>query len=164
VKLTYPAGSADYEKMVLLLKDSFARAGIVLEPQPLEWAIFTERLNTRNFDAISLGWTSGIENDLYQIFHSSQMAAQGDDFISYKNEELDKVIDEARRTVDEAKRMPLWRKAHAILREDQPYTFISFGKSLVFIDNRVANVQLLKIGLSPREEWFVPREKQRWTR
>jgi peptide/nickel transport system substrate-binding protein len=162
-KLTYPAGSGNYDRMVLFMKDAYARAGIVLKPDPLEWAVFTDRLENKNFEAISLGWTAGVENDVYQMFHSSQMVAGGDDFMSYKNPELDAAIDAARQTMDESKRMPLWQRAHAILHEDQPYTFLWYGKSLIFIDNRIRNVQLTKLGINPSEEWYVPSQQQRYT-
>ncbi len=162
-KLTYPSGSANYEKMVLYLKDSFAAAGVALVPDPLEWSVFTDRLKNKDFLAISLGWTSGIETDIYQMFHSSQMVEGGDNFMSYKNDELDELITQARRTVDEASRMPLWHRCHEILHEDQPYTFLFWGKSLRFIDRRIRNVQLLRMGLSPDQEWWVPQAEQRWS-
>jgi len=161
-KLTYPSGSANYEKMVLFMKDAYARAGVVLKPDPLDWAVMVERLNNKNFEAISLGWTAGIETDIFQMFHSSQMVAEGDDFMSYKNEELDQLINQARRAINEDERMPLWRKCHAILHEDQPYTFLSFGKSLVFLDNTIQDVKLTKrMGLNDRTEWFEPVGQQR---
>jgi peptide/nickel transport system substrate-binding protein len=161
--LTYPAGHGNYDKMVLFIKDALARAGIVCKPDALEWAVFTDRLNNKNFEAISLGWSAGIETDIFQMFHSSQAVEGGDDFTSYKSPELDAAIDQARQTMDEAKRMPLWQKCHAILHEDQPYTFLWFGKSLVFIERRIHNVQLTKLGLNPTEEWFVPADQQRYT-
>ncbi len=161
-KLTYPSGSTNYEKMVLFLKDAYARAGIVLVPDPLEWSVFTERLKNKDFAVITLGWTSGIETDVYQMFHSSQIPDGGDNFISYSSPELDGLIETARRTVDEDTRMPMWHRAHEILHEDQPYTFLFFSKSLRFIDNRVRNVQELPMGLSPSEEWWVPADLQKW--
>jgi peptide/nickel transport system substrate-binding protein len=163
-RLTYPSGSANYERQVLFIRDALARAGIVVQPDPLEWAVFTQRLENKDFDAITLGWTSGLESDIYQMFDSSQMMAGGDNFMSYRNEELDRIIRAARREVDEDKRMPLWREAHRILNEDQPYMFLWFGKSLVFVDERIQNVRETKMGLTPRMEWYVPRERQRWTR
>jgi peptide/nickel transport system substrate-binding protein len=162
-KLTYPSGSANYEKMAIFLKDSYARAGIVLKPDALEWAVFTDRLNNKNFEAISLGWTAGIESDVFQMFHSSQTVEGGDNFMSYKNPELDKVIDEARRTVDEAKRMELWHKVHRIIAEDQPYTFLFFRKELRFLDGRIENVQLTRLGMNGFDEWYVPAAKQKYS-
>jgi peptide/nickel transport system substrate-binding protein len=58
--------------------------------------------------------------------------------------------------------MPLWRKAHAILHEDQPYFFLWFSKSMNFVDKRIHNVQLTKLGLNDRGEWFIPSAEQRW--
>ena len=163
-KLTYPSGTGNYEKMIIALKDSYAKAGIKLNPDPLEWASFTDRLNNKNFEAITLGWGAKIESDIYQEFHSSQMKAGGDDFMSYRNEELDKTIDEARRTVDEGKRMVLWQKAHQILAEDQPYMFLWVRKGMWFADKRFQNVKVTKLGLNDYEEWFVPRDRQKWTK
>ena len=164
-KLTYPSGSESYERIVLFMKDSYARAGIVLELDPLEWSVFAERINGRTFDAIMLGWGGGsIEKDIRQMYHSSQIADGADNFMSYSNPELDKLIDEARVTMDEKTRMKLWQKCHAILYEDQPYTYMFNSQSLRFIDKRIANIQKVTQGLNDRIEWFVPTDLQRWTK
>ena len=161
-KLTYPSGNANYEKMVLFLKDSYSRVGIELIPDPLEWSVFTDRLKNKSFEVISLGWTAGIENDVYAMFDSANMDAGGDDFISYHNPECDKAIEQARKTIDDKQRMPLWRKVHAIMHEDQPYLFLWFSKTLNFADKRIHNMQVTKLGLNDRTEWFVPADQQHW--
>ncbi len=163
-KLTYPAGGSNYDQMALFMKDAYSRAGIVLKPDPLEWGAFTQRLEEKNFEAISLGWSAGVEGDIYQMFHSSQMGPGGDDFMSYKSEKLDGLIDAARRTMDEPARMKLWQQAHAVLHEDQPYTFLWYGKSLIFVDKRVENIHRVTLGLNPRTEWYVPTKAQKWTK
>ncbi len=162
-KMTYSTGVANYETQSLFIKDSLAKAGIVVEADPLEWSVFKERLEQKNYDAISLGWTSGIETDINQMFHSSQMIAGGDNFMSYKNAELDECITKARSTLDETERMKLWNRCHQILNEDQPYMFLWFQKSLNFVDKRFQNVREMRSGLSPRTEWYVPKTAQRWT-
>jgi peptide/nickel transport system substrate-binding protein len=165
-KLTYLESNEDTKRMVLLLKDLYARAGVRLIPFPQEWPVMLENLDKKDFEAITLGWTSGIETDLYQIFHSNQAISNGDNYISYKNPELDKLIVEARRTVDEDKRMPLWQQAERILYEDQPYTFLMRRKSLLFVDKRIHNVLMTKLGLNlgslPMEN-YVPAAQQKYT-
>ena len=165
-KLTYLESNEDTKRMVLLLKDLYARAGVRLIPFPQEWPVMLENLDKKDFEAITLGWTSGIETDLYQIFHSDQAISNGDNYISYKNPELDKLIVEARRTVDEGKRMPLWQQAERILYEDQPYTFLMRRKSLLFVDKRIHNVLMTKLGLNlgslPMEN-YVPAAQQKYT-
>ena len=165
-KLTYLESNEDTKRMVLLLKDLYARAGIKMIPFPQEWPVMLENLDKKDFDAITLGWTSGIETDLYQIFHSAQAVSNGDNYISYNNSVLDHLIDEARRTVDESKRMLLWQQAERIIYEDQPYTFLMRRKSLLFVDQRIHNLQMTKLGLNlgllPLEN-YVPKAQQKYT-
>ncbi len=169
-KLSFPAKNETYERVILFLKDTYARAGIKMELDPLDWPIMIKRLEERDFDAISLAWTGGAETDIYQMFHSSQMKDNGDDCMSYQNPELDKLIEQARSTVDEEKRMPLWQKCSLILHEDQPYTFLYNTKSLVFIDQRIRNIGRSKLGLNyvsrfnMPNPWYVPKAQQKWTR
>jgi peptide/nickel transport system substrate-binding protein len=164
-ELVYFQGNDDTGRMVLFLKDLLARAGILLKPKPTEWSVMIDLLKKRDFDAITLGWTSGLETDLYQMFHSSQIEGGGNNFISYKNKELDDLIDKARATVDEETRMPLWQDSEAKLFEDQPYTFLMRRKSLVFVDRRIRNVEKTRVGLNlgsvPMEN-FVPENEQRY--
>ncbi len=164
-KMIYFQGNKSRERTVLFLKDIYARAGIKLEPSPQEFPVMQEALKKRDFDAITMGWSSGIETDIYQMFHSSQMKDDGDNFISYQNPELDKLIDEARRTVDEPKRMILWQQAERMMYEDQPYTFLIREQSLLFVDKRIQNLQMSKLGLNygslPMEN-YVPAPLQKY--
>ncbi len=164
-ELTYFQGNEDTGRMVLLLKDMYAKAGVKLIPTPTEWPVMIDKLDNKDFMAITLGWTSGIETDIYQMFHSSQTKTNGNNFINYKSDEMDKLIDEARKTVDESKRMPLWKKAEAIFYEDQPYTFLKRSMSLVFIDKRYKNLSMTKLGLNSSMlplETYVPKANQKY--
>jgi peptide/nickel transport system substrate-binding protein len=164
--LVYFQEDEDTQRVVLFLRDLYARAGVLMIPKPTEWSVMIDLLQRKNFDAITLAWTSGVETDIYQMFHSSQTVRGGDNFVNYKNPRLDAVIETARAAVDEKDRMPLWRKAERILYEDQPYTFLMRRESLVFIDDRMRNVQVTKLGLNKDlvpVEWFVPADLQRYT-
>ena len=164
-ELVYAQSSEDTARMVLLLKDMYARAGVKLIPKPTEWPVMIEMLNKKSFDVITLGWTSGLETDIYQMFHSSQAKTDGNNFISYKSDALDKIIEEARTIVDEEKRMKVWRKAEAIFYEDQPYTFLRRSQSLVFINKRYKNLRMTKLGLNRSFtplETYVPKGEQKY--
>lgn len=163
-ELTFFQDNDDTRRMVLFLRDLYARAGILMKPKPTEWSVMVEDLRQKNFDAITLGWTSGIEIDIYQMFHSSQSMENGDNFINYSNPELDATIDAARGEVDEEKRMKLWHKAERILVEDQPYTFLFRRNTLAFVDDRISNLEKTGLGLnlmSVPVEIYVPADRQR---
>ncbi len=165
-ELVYFQDSDNTKKIVLFLKDAYARAGIRLIPKPTEWSVMMELMDQRDFDAITLGWTSGIEIDVFQMLHSSQTADKGDNFVNFKNTEFDDLIERARHTVIESERMPLWQAAEKVLYREQPYTFLMRGKSLGFIDKRIKNVQQtnigLNIGITPLEI-YVPLAEQKRT-
>ena len=164
--LNYPAGSDDYKRMILLLKDLFVAGGVVLEPEPTDWPLILEAVDNKSFDAITLGWTSGFEVDLYQFFHSSQNGPGGDNFVSYANPELDALIDAARMELDEPTRMAMWHEAERLIWEDQPYTFLFRRARLDFFDGRIANIQRVRAGLNwpglwrMPTEWYVPASRQ----
>jgi len=164
-KLTYPSGSQDFDRVVLFLKDSYARAGITMELEPLEFSVLIDRLDQQTFDAITLRWGGGaVESDIRQMFHSSQTRKGGDNVMNYRNPKLDELIDKARSTIDAKKRMELWQACHRILYEDQPYTFMVRQKALLFTDDRLHNIQRTTEGISDRKEWYVPEPLQKWGR
>ncbi len=168
-KLTYPSGIKLYDRVVFLMKDTMAAAGIAMEPDPIDWPILQTRLENRDFDAMSLRWGGGsVEGDITQMFHSSQIEDNGDNYPSYRNPQLDKVIDEAKSTVDKAKRLPLWQQSHRILHEDQPYTFLTNQKALAFYDKRIQNIKPSQLGLNYVSiyvmpiPWYVPTTMQKY--
>jgi peptide/nickel transport system substrate-binding protein len=168
-KITYPSGVAIWDKVALFMKDAYARAGIVAEPDRIDWPVLVNRLNTSDFDAICLAWSTTPESDPYQIFHSSQIKGQGDNRVGYSSPDCDAAIDKARTTVDRDERMKGWHAVHRILHEDQPYTFMTIRKELRFINKRVKNIELSKLGLNYEDlnggmlPWYVPQAQQRYS-
>jgi len=163
-ELVYPQGGGDFQRIVLFLRDLYARAGIVMRPLPTEWSVMLDNIREQNFDAITLGWSSGVEVDITQMFHSSEAKPGGDNFMNYTNPEMDRLIDAARREVDHDERMKLWHAAERVLYEDQPYTFLVRSKALAFVDRRLTNVEVNRLGLNLLRvpvEIYVPADLQR---
>jgi peptide/nickel transport system substrate-binding protein len=157
VRLTYPSSNDRAARVALLLKESFAAAGVTLEPEPVEFPVLLNQIDTRDFDAVMLAWAGSIENDLYSLFDSSQIADRGSNFMSYSNPALDRIIRKARRTTDDTNRLALWHEAHRILADDQPYTFLTSRTGLCFVNKRIKNVQKSKVGLNYMPGWSMPR-------
>ena len=164
-ELVYYQENEDTERMVLFLKDLYARAGVHLKPAPAEWPVMLDLLGKRDYDAITLGWTSGVETDVYQMFHGSQTEDGGDNFVHFRHAGFDRLVDEARATVLEEVRMPLWQAVERIFHEEQPYTFLMRRKTLAFVDRRIENLEVTKLGLnlgSVPVEIFTPGAAQRY--
>ena len=149
-----PGGSETGEKIATILKEELNGIGINMTIRKTEWAVFTTRLNERNFDAVTLAWSMGIESDPYQIWSSTQ-AESGSNFIGFKNAEVDRLIETARKEFDKDKRIELYRQFSEIIHEEQPYTFLFCRKATVAVNKRFENVTVYPLGIEPTE-WFVP--------
>lgn len=148
------------EKIATILKEELDKIGIQMQIRKTEWAVFTSRLNERNFDAVTLAWSMGVESDPYQIWSSTQ-AEKGSNFVGFKNAEADKLIEEARKEFDKKKRIALYRKFSEIVHDEQPYTFLFCRKSTVAVDRRFSNVIIHPLGIDPTE-WYVPLPLQKY--
>ena len=142
--LTIPADSPVYTEICEIIKNQFARVGIIMRITPFEFSVLVDRLDKRDFDAAMLGWTGDIEGDPYQIWDSDSIKDKGSNFIGFSNPEADKLIEAGRREMDESKRMVIWHKLEAIIHDQQPYTFMMAGKSLAFINRRFKNTEPYK--------------------
>ncbi|QDU71003.1 Oligopeptide-binding protein AppA precursor [Mucisphaera calidilacus] len=167
IQITYPAGSDLGQKIMLAFKDQYALAGINLELNPQKWALLLQSMNSKDFEAITLGWgAGGFEGDIEQMFHSRNIP-NGDNRNAYSNPDLDALIEKAHVTLDREERMEIWRQCHRILHEDQPYTFLFRSKVRFWLDDRFANVhEMPVVGMNYTStwpvpiEWYVPAEMQ----
>ena len=147
------SGSATQARILPMIKEFFAAAGIDMKLQTVEWSVYIERLTSRNFEACNLGWTGSIDPDPYQIFHSSQIN-DGDNFVGYKNPEVDRLIVALRGEFDLNKRIAICHQIERHLYNDQPYTFMFYPDQLVALESRYRNVRLFPRGLASLAFWL----------
>jgi peptide/nickel transport system substrate-binding protein len=160
-KMTYNSNSEQRRRIASLLHDAYAKAGIDAEPDPAEWSVFLKRMDDRQYQVLLGAWGGAIEDDVYEVFHSSQIAGTGEDFIHFSSPEVDAAIEKARTAPDDASGMALWHVVHRLLAEQQPYTFLYIGNELDFLNNRIHGAEPTKVeGLNPPVEWYVPRALQ----
>ena len=148
-----PSGRRFAERLASILKEDLKKVGIRMEIRQIEWALFIKNLDDRKFDAVTLGWVFGVEQDPYQVWHSSQ-SEKGSNFVGFADPEADRLIMEARGEFDSEKRAALYRSLHSLIDESQPYTFLFNNPYLVAIHRRFENVQIYPGGMDPIE-WKV---------
>lgn len=153
------SGSSFQQRLMPMLKESFAAAGIDMKIRNVEWSVYIQNLQKRAYDVCCLGWSSSFDPDLYQVWHSSQIAGDGSNHISYANRELDGLLEEMQITFDMKKRIELGHKIARLLHEEQPYTFLFFPNSLTALSGRYKNVRLFPAGL-PDSIMYTPRSGQ----
>ncbi|MGD2125801.1 MAG: peptide-binding protein [Desulfobacteraceae bacterium] len=129
----------DLRKAVMaIVQDAWRQIGIDVRTDLLEWSVFIqERVDKADFDALILGWSMGIEPDLYQIWHSSQTNPHQLNFVGFKNAEADDLIIKIRQEYDHDRQVVYSHKLHEIIASEQPYTFLYVGKWTAVLDKRI---------------------------
>ncbi len=112
------------EKYLTLFKENAKQAGVDVNLKLVEWNAFIKLLDERKFEAVTLAWSGGdIDYDPKQIWHSESIANAGSNFVSYSNPKVDKLIDEARVTLDKQARVKKLREVYKAIADDAPYIF-----------------------------------------
>ncbi|MGD0021749.1 MAG: peptide-binding protein [Smithellaceae bacterium] len=157
-------GNETRQKCAEIIQRQLKEVGINVKIRILEWAAFVnDFINKRRFDAVILGWTIPLDPDAYDVWHSSKTAPEELNFISYKNKEVDELLDEGRSTFNQKERKKYYDRFQEILAEDQPYTFLYVPEELIIISNRFRGIEPAPIGLDYNFiKWYVPEDEQKF--
>ncbi len=163
-ELKINSGNDIRKSVALTLQDEMKRHGIIVRIRELDWTIFLDDVRNHRFDALVLGWSMSVNPpDGYQVWHSSQIENRGSNFIGFKNERVDAILDEYRRQFDPAKRVALYQEFQQILNQQQPYTFLFMRRSIQAYSKRFKDVSALPIGGPVSTRWWVPKAAQKYT-
>jgi len=140
--------------------------GIDVKLRVIEWASFLkEFINPGNFDATILGWSGVPDPDQYNIWHSSKTGPRELNFIQFKNDEVDALLEKGRRTFDRAERKKYYDRFQEILAEEQPYTFLYVPEALPVVSKRFHGIEPAPAGIMYNfHKWFVPEKEQKYAR
>jgi peptide/nickel transport system substrate-binding protein len=158
-------GGNDARKMTCeILQKQLSLVGVEMKIQVMEWGtLLKEFIHPRRFDAVLMGWSLALDPDIYDLFHSSRTGPGQFNFVSFENAEVDRLLEEARRTFDQTERAALYRQAHALIYDEQPYAFLYAPESLSVLHKRFQNVKEGKLGIGFNFiNWSVPKERQKY--
>ena len=126
------------QAILSIAQDAWKKIGVDVRTDVLEWAVFIqERVNKLDFDALVLGWSMGIDPDLYQIWHSSQTGPGQLNFVGFEDQEADKLIVDIRQEYSHQRQVKMCQRLHQIIAREQPYTFLYAEKWTALLDKRI---------------------------
>lgn len=155
-------GNEQRIKTAQIVQYRLKKIGIDVRIRVLEWAsLLTNYIDTRNFDAVLMGWSISQDPDQYDIWHSSKTGPKELNFISYKNPEIDRLLEEGRGTFDKEKRKKCYFRMQEIIAEEQPYTFLYVPAALPVISSRFRGIEPAPAGIGHNFiKWYVPLKEQ----
>jgi peptide/nickel transport system substrate-binding protein len=138
-KLSYMSSPISKE-IVLMIKESLYKAGVVAEPTPMDFTLFYKNAMDHNFDGMMGGWGgSASYSNPMQLWHTSSWVTKGSNFCGFGDAESDALIEEANLTLDKEKHNNALLKLQAKVYEDQPYVFLYATKRKFAIHKRFNN-------------------------
>lgn len=139
--LVVAAGTPVTLEFAQLYQAGLKEAGVNMNIVVVDPSVFFQRVFSGNYQATYMNWELDPDPDPFALFHSSQIPPHGQNFVYYSNPEVDRLLEEGRRTLDVSKRIPIYQRLHQLLADDQPYTTTVQVSVKYAVRKRVRNVK-----------------------
>lgn len=138
------------------IADDLANVGMRVDVRAVPFVDLVDRLaRQRDFDALLVAITVGNDPDPYPFFHSTQVNDPGDDFSGYSTLPMDRLLEQARRTVDQVKRRELFAQVWNAIATDIPVVFLYYTDYLYAQSHAVQGFRIAPVNDPPQRFWNV---------
>ena len=127
--------------------------GIDCEIETFEWGTYLDKVivppEDAEFDLMEMSWigdNGDPDNHLFILLSGEQWPPHGYNMGFYKNDEVDALLQEARTTLDRAKRTELYVQAQKLIAEDPPWIMIDHETQIVVMDKKIKDFKLHPTG------------------
>lgn len=147
----------------LLIQQFFLDIGVKITVETIPVLNFIANLNKKDFESGLMYIISGIDPDNNYIgWHSSQIK-EGKNVFSYRNQQVDRLLDEGRANLDQKRRKEVYYQFQNEMFEDPPGIFLFWREALTGINRRFRGIKIDPMGLLRNvHKWWVPKEEQRY--
>ena len=143
------SGMLDPVTIGTAMQADLAKVGLQAKIETYEWNTFLSKVNAGlkgKADMAEMAWMTNDPDTLPYLTLRSDAAPAKGGFNSgyYSNPKVDALLEQARRTTDQAKRALLYKKMQTIVHDDAPWLFVANWKQ-----NAVASVRVKGLKLQP---------------
>jgi peptide/nickel transport system substrate-binding protein len=163
LKVPIEKESEAVKRVVLAFKNYLKNIGVDINVEFKEWQAWKEDVFLEHdFDIIFASWVFDDSADISSLFHSGEIGPWKNNFGGYSNPEVDSLINESKLTLDHEKRRTINRKLHAILAEENPYTFLWTLTNYAAYHKKIRHVAIHPYKFfSYANEWFMEEKDQK---
>mgnify|MGYP001035709128 CR=1 FL=1 len=123
------------------LKEEWEKLGATIEIKIYSEKEIKEVIKERDYEILLFGETLGLLPDFYSFWHSNQKRDPGQNLALYQNQEVDKILEESRQTINESERKEKLEKLQDILIEEVPAIFLYNIDYLYLAQKKVNGIQ-----------------------
>jgi peptide/nickel transport system substrate-binding protein len=143
--LYYDAGNERRAFSAAVIERGLAAIGIRANIRTAETNVFYDNELNKKYDAFISGIGVPLQIDPTSEWHSDLDRYPYND-ISYRNPEVDRLLDEGKKVNDVRDAAPLWRRFQKILHEEQPVTFLYWRHEIVAYQGWIRNTYTSPLG------------------
>lgn len=149
-----------------LLKEHWQSVGATVDINALSLSDLKPVIKARSYDALLYGEALGAGLDLYPFWHSSQKVDPGLNLSSYENKDADKLLKEARETLDISVKQQKLEQLQDIIVQDSPAIFLHSPDYIYWASQKVKGIDTEKI-IDPAKRfvnitnWYI-KTKRTW--
>lgn len=119
------------------VKEQWEKLGAKVTVEAVPISQLQTIIKERNYQILLFGEIMSLDPDPYTLWHSSQRQEPGLNLALYKNDTADKLLEEARQTLNPLERMQKYDEFQKVLIEDIPAVFLYSPHYLYGLDERV---------------------------
>lgn len=127
-----------------LIAEDLRKVGFKAEVQAIGWTdLLKQYLSTRTFVAtLAEQWLLTADPDVFSLWHSSQIGDGGFNFAGIKDPRADKLLEEARKTVEKRRRQQLYSEFQSLWVEDAPSVVLYYPRFNWSVSRNVKGIKL----------------------
>jgi peptide/nickel transport system substrate-binding protein len=139
-----------------IVQQQLKEVGVNMKIRVLEWQAFLNTVvHPRKFESVMLGWGLSLVPDAYSIWHSDSDKMGGFNFIGYKNEEVDELIESGNREVNREKLSKIYQRIYKIIHNEKPYLFLYIPNSIQAVSKKLKNIEPTFLGIKHNQiDWI----------
>jgi peptide/nickel transport system substrate-binding protein len=131
--------------LAVVLQQQLQGVGIALDIRSFEFATFFSDVMKGQFQFYTLRWVgySNQDPDIFEdVFHSASFPPKRDNRGFYSNLEVDRLLDEGRRSTDQGRRKQIYARVQQIVAKELPYINLWYFDNVVVHSRRARNVHV----------------------
>jgi len=131
--------SKQHQRNLEAVQRNLKQVGINVKLVNMDWGTVLDRADSGSFTLMRMGWIADYpdpDNFLHVLFHSKNVGAGGN-YAFYKNEEIDKKLEKARKMERGEKRLELYQEIEQEIINDAPWVPIYYYSTPVLVQSFV---------------------------
>lgn len=125
-----------------ILQHQLKKAGVIVKLRVMEWQAFLNMVVFPNkFDSVLLGWGLSPTPDPYMFWHSDNDRQGGFNLVGFKDDKMDKMIEESQEIIDRKKLSKIWQEMFKMITDENPYLFLYIPNSITVVNKKIKNIE-----------------------